>query len=137
MRQSYRATSKVTNAVVCTALAWAIGLTSVAPAVAQSANGSVIYLNQGWSQAERDWYYQFSQGSAIISYDIFLNLEVADSQALFRSDAHSEQFGLITQPANAQTNPDGLPIGLSKTIIADARWKGEATGAFVGLNCAA
>ncbi len=32
-------------------------------------------------------YYQGSQGAQIISYDIFLNLEVAESQQLFRSDA--------------------------------------------------
>jgi hypothetical protein len=40
--------------------------------------------------------------------------------------------------ANPQSNPDGLPIGLSKSVIADPpRWKGEETGEFVGLNCAA
>jgi hypothetical protein len=32
---------------------------------------------------DREWYYHFSQGSAAIHYDIFLNLEVAGSQELF------------------------------------------------------
>ena len=50
----------------------------------------VIYLNQAWSQDDREWYYQFSQGSTVLSYDIFLNLEVAGSQELFRSDANSD-----------------------------------------------
>jgi len=57
------------------------------PAKAQSADNSVIYLNQAWSQDDREWYYNFSQGSAVLSYDIFLNLEIAGGQDLFRSDA--------------------------------------------------
>jgi hypothetical protein len=55
----------------------------LATAAAQSTSGPVTYLNQAWSQADREWYYHFSQGSAAVSYDIFLNLEVADSQELF------------------------------------------------------
>src|SRR5215831_954846 len=67
------------------------------PAAAQSSNNSVIYLNQAWSQDDRDWYYHFSQGSAVLSYDIFLSLEVADGQELFRSDANSQRYGLIPE----------------------------------------
>jgi hypothetical protein len=83
---------------------------------AQSSSDSVVYLDQGWSQADREMYYQISQGAQIMSYDIFLNLEVADSQELFRSDANSDRYGLITQAANPRTNPDGLPVGLTKTV---------------------
>jgi hypothetical protein len=118
-------------------LACASGLFLPTSAAAQPAGEPVIYLNQAWPQADRDWYYHFSQGAAIISYDIFLNLEVAGSQELFRSDTNSERYGLITDAANPQSNPDGLPIGLGKTEIADSRWKGEETGTFVGINCAA
>jgi hypothetical protein len=100
---------------------------------ADDSPGSVIYLNQAWSQADREMYYQISQGSDAISYDIFLKLEVADSQDQFRSDANLESFGLILQPANPRTNPDALPIGLTKTVFTEGRWKGE----FIGLNCAA
>ena len=66
-------------------------------------------------------------------YDIFLNLEVAGGQDLFRSDANSERYGLTPEPANPQTNPDGLPVGLSKTVTTEGPWKGEE----VGLTCAA
>src|SRR5580704_18451736 len=83
------------------------------PAKAQSPDNSVIYLNQAWSQDDREWYYHFSQGSAVLSYDIFLNLEVANSQELFRSDANSIRYGLIPEGPNG-FNPDGLPIGISK-----------------------
>ena len=112
--------------------AWKCGFFRTKTVAAQSSGGSVIYLDQAWSQADREMYYQISQGAQIISYNIFLNLEVADSQELFVSDANSERYGLIPQAANPRTNPDGLPIGLTKTVVTEGRWKGEA----IGANCA-
>jgi hypothetical protein len=100
--------------------------------VAQSSTDGVIFLDQGWSQRDREMFYQISQGSQVIAYDIFLNLEVADGTELFRSDANSERYGLITQAANLRTNPDALPIGIAKTVTPTGRWKGE----YVGLTCA-
>jgi hypothetical protein len=61
------------------------------PVMAQTTSDNIIYLNQAWSQDDRYWYYHFSQGLVVLSYDIFLNLEVADGQELFRSDANSER----------------------------------------------
>jgi hypothetical protein len=99
----------------------------------ESSDNRVIYLDQGWSQTDRETYYHISQGSTVMPYDIFLNLEVADSQELFRSDANSDRYGLIPEPVNPQTNPDGLSVGLSKTVTTEGPWKGED----VGLTCAA
>ena len=115
-------------------------LLSLAPsaAVAQAAtspSGPVVFLDQGWTPAERAWYYQVSQGSAVMSYDLFLNLETAGSQELFRSDANSDRFGLITQPADPQNNPDALPIGLSKTVV--KRKGSNVEDVQIGLTCAA
>lgn len=63
-------------------------------AAAQTASDqSVIYLNQAWSQDDREWYYSFSQGSAVLSYDIFLNLEIVGGQDLFRSDGNLARYG--------------------------------------------
>jgi hypothetical protein len=101
-------------------------------AAANSSEDSVVYLDQAWSQTDREIFYQISQGSQVIGYDIFLNLEVADSQELFRSDTNSDRYGLISRSANPRTNPDGLPIGLSKTVVMKGQWKGE----YVGLTCA-
>jgi hypothetical protein len=112
---------------------WKLGSIRIKPVAAQSAGNSVVYLNQGWTPEVRESYYHISQGSAVMPYDIFLNLEVAGSQDLFRSDANSDRYGLIPEAANPQTNPDGLPVGLSKTVTAEGRWKGVA----VGLTCAA
>jgi len=118
------------------ALAISSFLLPVLAAAQSSADDPTIFLNQAWSQDDRDWYYHFSQGAAVVSYDIFLNLEVADSQELFRSDANSERYGLITQPPGSPYNPDGLPIGISKTVISTPQWRGEETGEFAGVTCA-
>ena len=119
-----------------------MGSILAAPATAQQAPpaqpaptaNSVIYLDQAWSQEDREWYYNFSQGSAIISYDIYLNLEVADSQEL-SSIPYIARVGLIPQAANP-SNPDGLPIGISKTKVATPI-KGWPAGDYAGLTCAA
>ena len=86
----------------------ALGLFALESAAAQP-SGDVIYLEQGWSQADRaSGTTRYRKAHKPLAYDIYLNLEVAGSQELFRSDANSERFGLIPQAANPQTNPDGL-----------------------------
>jgi len=109
------------------------GFFQLGPLAAHAAADSVIYLDQGWSQADRETYYNIPQGSRVMEYDIFLNLEVADSQQLFRSDTNSERWGLITQGANPRTNPEGLPVGVTKFSVAQGRWKGDQ----IGLTCGA
>jgi len=93
----------------------------------------VVFLDQGWSDEERLLYYNTSQGSAAMSYDIFLNLEQAGNERPFRADDNMARYGLIPQPSDPKYNPDGLPIGVNKTVLADGPWKGE----WVGLGCAA
>jgi hypothetical protein len=110
-----------------------IGPFNVEAVRAQSPPDKTIYLDQGWSQEVREGYYHISQGSTVLPYDLFLNLEVAGGQELFRSDANSERYGLTPDPANPKTNPDGLAIGLSRTVTAEGPWKGDD----VGLTCAA
>ena len=73
----------------------------------------VVYLDQGWSKEVREGYYHISQGTTLMPYDIFLNLEAAGSQELFRSDANSERYGLTPDPVDPKWNPDGLPVGVS------------------------
>ena len=115
-------------------LSGAFALRHLSPvrAAAQAATDKVILLDQGWTPEIRESYYHISQGTTVMPYDIFLNLEAAGSQELFRSDTNSEQYGLTPDPANPQWNPDGLPIGLGKTTTTEGPWKGED----VGINCA-
>jgi len=104
----------------------------LSPATAQTPD-NVIYLDQAWSQDDREWYYHFSQGSASpLSYEIFLNLEAVGSQQLFRSDSNIVRYGLIPEPANP-FNPDGLPIGISKTTVASPI-KGWVAGDYAGFT---
>ena len=77
MQRAHKVPSTIA-AFVFSITACAMGFFLPASVAAQaSSRGPVIYLDQAWSQADREWYYQFSQGSTVISYDIFLNLEVA------------------------------------------------------------
>src|SRR5271154_424767 len=112
--------------------AWATGMFHIKSVAAQSPGDSVIFLDQGWSKEVRESYYHTSQGTTVLPYDIFLNLEAAGGQELFRSDANSERYGLTPDPADPQWNPDGLPIGLGKTVTTEGPWKGEDAG----INCA-
>lgn len=93
----------------------------------------VTLLEQGWTTEDRLKYYFNTQGSAALSYDIFLNLEKTNGSGLFREDENLALFGLIQHPADSKYNPDGLPIGLTRTIISEGRWKGK----WLGLGCAA
>jgi hypothetical protein len=99
----------------------------------QPASSKPILLNQGWSDEDRLQYYFTSQGSAVMFYDIFLNLEIANGRELFRSDTNMTRYGLVPYPADPKYNPDGLAIGLTKRVMTDGPWKGE----WVGLGCAA
>ena len=117
-------------AIVC---AYAFRPMMPKPATKYSATDPVIYLDQGWSKADRDTYYWISQGTVMMSFDIYQNLELADSQELFRSDANMDRYGLIPSPPDPEGNPDGFPIGVAKDTITEGRWK----GVYVGFNCAA
>ena len=72
-------THDVVSIIGAVALCCTLGFLS-APAAAQSVREGVIYLDPAWSEDDRTWYYNFSQGATVMSYDIFLNLEAADSQ---------------------------------------------------------
>jgi hypothetical protein len=79
---------------------------SVRAAAAQSSTDHVIFLDQGWSKDVREGYYHISQGTTVMPYDIFLNLEAAGSQELFRSDTNSQRYGLTPDPAESRWPAD-------------------------------
>ncbi|NKB37558.1 MAG: hypothetical protein GKR93_10370 [Gammaproteobacteria bacterium] len=49
---------------------------------------NVRYLEQNWESSDRDYFYYTDQGSRLLPYDLFLNLEQADNDELFRSAAN-------------------------------------------------
>lgn len=118
-----------------------------------SGSAAVMFLDQGFTDDDRQAFYYLSQGSQLMPYHWFLALEQADSQALFRDDAHMRELGFIPQPPNPAKNPDGLPIGLArddnpdtvgsyliKKAFLGADYKRESyptTNAWMGPTCAA
>src|SRR5690554_67604 len=68
-----------------------------------------VYLDQGWNENASLWFYNTTQGSALIPYDFFLALEQADSEELFRSTANIDKFRYLPQKPTF-FNPDGLPV---------------------------
>ena len=111
----------------------ALAFTFASFAQERAVKDKVVLLEQGWSQEDRLAYYYTSQGSAAMSYDIFLNLQAANKPGLFRADENLAEYGLVPHPADSKYNSDGLPIGIAKTVIADGKWKGN----WVGFTCAA
>ena len=73
----------------------------------------ITYLEQNWSDKEREYFYFADQGSRLIPYDYFLHLEQANNEQLLRHDDNMLGFGFIPT-ASSKTNPDGLPIGLAR-----------------------
>lgn len=88
----------------------------------------VVYPEQNWSGADSLWFYNVTQGSNLIPYEIFLHLETADSEALFRSDENMNRLRYLPQQASF-ANPDGLPVGWVKD-----QHNGRE---FIGFTCAA
>jgi hypothetical protein len=94
---------------------------------------SLIRLNQGWTSQQRADYYWGSQGSALMSYDIYLALQDANSNNLINSPEHSDRVGLLIDPPDQKNNPDNLPIGINKTVVPS----GQFAGTYMGITCAA
>jgi hypothetical protein len=92
--------------------------------------GTVVNLEQGWSEEQQQWFWFTSQGSRIVPYDWFLALEQATSTELFRSDANMNRLRyLLEKPSPA--NPDGLPVGFAKDTDPASK------KAWMGWTCAA
>ncbi len=87
-----------------------------------------VYLDQGWDEADSLWFYNTTQGSGLMSYDLFLELEEADSAELLRSNANMDRYRYLPQKPTF-FNPDGLPVGFTK----DA-YQGHD---YIGFTCAA
>ena len=118
----------IRSLIACMALAYA-GLVQAQPVD----KTSTIYLNQAWTAQQRADYYWGSQGSALISYDIYLALKLPGSNELFNSASHADQVGLLMGPPDLKNNPDSLPVGITKTTVSS----GQYTGVYMGMTCAA
>ena len=101
---------------------------------------SQAYAEQGWTDAQRSWFYHASQGTKIMPYAWFMALEQPElslppySAPLFTTPTYLARFGFIPDETSA-ANPDGLPIGFAK----GESFVGNTTTLepVIGLTCAA
>lgn len=87
-----------------------------------------LYLDQGWSANDSLWFYNTTQGSALIPYDFFIALEQAEFNEPFRANSLIDKYRYLPQKPTF-FNPDGLPVGFVKET-----YKGKD---YVGFTCAA
>ncbi|MHC5538410.1 di-heme-cytochrome C peroxidase [Singulisphaera rosea] len=87
-------------------------------------------LPQNWTDEESNTFYNVPQGSLLVPYDWFLNLEQPTAQEPFRDPKHLRTLGYITRLPD-QKNPDGLPIGFTQD------GPDEDGTRMLGLTCAA
>jgi hypothetical protein len=94
-------------------------------AIAQhSSDREPVFLDQNWDDEDREYFYFTDQGSRLVPYDYFLNLEQATNDDLLRENDNMMSFGFL--PADkSENNPDALPIGMTRN--------GDA----MGITCAA
>jgi len=90
----------------------------------------IVYLpEQQWDAGDSLWFYNTTQGSDLIPYDIFLHLKIANStKELFRSSGNMRKYRYLTQNPSMD-NPDGLPVGFVKDD-----YNGRQ---YMGFTCAA
>jgi len=87
----------------------------------------IAYLDQNWDRYDSLWFYYTTQGSDFMDYEVFLNLEQANSSTLFRDSVNMNNYRFLTQK-ESHDNPDALPVGFVKDS-----YQGED---FVGFTCA-
>jgi hypothetical protein len=80
--------------------------------------GEMIWLEQGWTSAQREQYYRTPQGSLIIPYSWFMALEQPGigNHELFNTEENLLRYDLVPDPAS-KYNPDHLPVGVGKQTI--------------------
>jgi hypothetical protein len=94
---------------------------------AERAAAGPIWVSQGWSEDDREAFWYTPQGSLLVPYAWFLNLEQPNGTGLFRDDGHMDALRYLPAPASKR-NPDALPIGFVRDRLRPD---------MLGLTCAA
>jgi mono/diheme cytochrome c family protein len=113
------------------------------PPAAEPPPAKEVWLEQGWSAEQRQWFHHASQGTATlpVTYDWFVALEqptISFFEApLFSDPTYLRRWGFITSPKSA-ANPGGLPVGFALTEgFADPTTPEARPKRAIGLTCAA
>ena len=95
---------------------------------------------EGWKLNQAQWFHHASQGTRILPYSWFVNLEKPTllPSGKIIDPGYLERFGFLTSRKDPKLNPDGLPVGFAKEDNFDASYANPpSTGPVVGLTCAA
>ncbi|MGD8571802.1 MAG: di-heme-cytochrome C peroxidase [Gammaproteobacteria bacterium] len=96
-----------------------------------SASGRTIYLDQGWTENERQDFYTTPQGSYLIPLRWYLALETAHGLKLFASRRHIRKFNYLFDDDSSDDNTNSqLPVGFAIETVADG-------DDWLGMTCAA
>ncbi|MEZ6031999.1 MAG: di-heme-cytochrome C peroxidase [Planctomycetaceae bacterium] len=90
-------------------------------------------LSQNWSDADASWFYNVAQGSYLLRYEWFVNLEQADSEKLFRDSSHFQSLGYLARTEDTD-NPHGLAVGFVRD---DKPLPNGGVESYLGMTCAA
>src|SRR6202050_5577874 len=110
--------------------------------------GKVVWLDQNWTFAQRDWFHHADQGTQTfgIPYEWFMALEQPalsfTAPGLLSDPVYLDRFGFI--PSDSNSGSPELPIGFAHggpirdpkgASLRNPRTNADMTA--VGLNCAA
>lgn len=97
---------------------------------ATTSDHPISWMDQGWSESERDYWHHSSLGQALIPVSWFLSLESGKTTNLFSDKEYLKNFGFLFEQKNSK-NPYGLPIGFAVAP------KTSSIAGKMGLTCAA
>ncbi len=90
-------------------------------------------LSQNWDDAEASWFYNVPQGSYLLRYEWFVNLEQAGSEKLLRDSSNFQTLGYLPR-AEGDDNPHGLAVGFVRD---DKPLPNGGVESYLGMTCAA
>jgi hypothetical protein len=91
---------------------------------------TVVWSQNGWSDAERAEYHHLAEGSELMWYELLANIVSVKTGKPFLQNM--ERFGFIPDATSA-LNPHGLPVGMTTSHSRD---KSHIGLEMVGFNCA-
>ena len=105
-------------------IGWHQAILFLAPNLTQETVYQVRYLNEGWTQQQRQNFYYTPQGTELlgIDYQWFINLELPLSRERLATDDNMRGWGFIVTPGQRADaiNPGNLPVGLGRHIDPDS-----------------
>jgi len=110
--------------------------------------GNVVWLDQNWTAAQRDWFHHADQGTQTfgIPYEWFMALEQppisSTGSGLLSDQTYLDRYGFIPDTAHPETSkmPIGFAQGGPMRDATGAPWKNPQTNTdmtAMGLTCAA